>query len=166
MRLSNSPLACTLVLLLAGCGGGEEEPRPSGRSASLTVSAASDTSLNGLYTTSDVELGDVILDRDEDGEVCFFHFAGLPQEDGNLEMEGTVRYAATTSGSAGGRLLSTEVFIDGSAYRLEGTANAGLELDEDRVRYTGALLISPAQTTRTLALTGELPMRGDRPRGC
>src|SRR4051812_45309056 len=75
--------------LLAACGGGDEgvfvedrDPRPSGRTASATVSggAGADAVLNGAYATSDVSLNNVTkVDPTDDVETCRFRFANLPQ---------------------------------------------------------------------------------------
>lgn len=161
--------------LLAACGGGislgfsdgdddfgELDPFPSGRTATLTVSDASLSPLDGTYRSANVMLSDVLLffATSRDPETCRFRFDGLLQSPGDRRMDGEIRYLPGTS-----RLRTTFVFIDGLEYRLEGSAGASVDRDTGRVSYVGAVLQARG-TTQQLTLDGTLPLRGSRPSGC
>ena len=48
--------AVALGLLLSACGGGSDDPEGTPIAATLTVTAATNSSLNGAYTTNTVSL--------------------------------------------------------------------------------------------------------------
>lgn len=175
MRYALPALSLALAFVLSACGGAwgieddeGEEPAPSGRSASVTVSAATETVLHGVYASSDVELGEVDRtdESDPEAEVCSFRFAGLRQSGTSREMEGTITYAPETAGRPSAQLRTTAVSLDGVAYRLEGGTGSGLDLAGDRVLYAGAVLASSSGAARTLTLSGDIPVPTDRPGGC
>lgn len=171
-----APALC--ASFLAACGGGisigfgdgdfdedfgELDPYPSGRTATLTVSDANPSPLDGTYRSTNVMLGDVLFFRStsRDPETCRFRFDGLIQSPGDRRMDGEIRYLPGTS-----ELRTTFVFIDGIEYRLDGSAGASVDRDTGRVRYTGAVLRTPGSTVQQLTLDGTLQMRGSRPSGC
>lgn len=165
-----SLLAVSFTAFLAACGGGDEgafvenkDPTASGLSATMTVSAAVDTPLNGVYSTNNVALNNVtkVNPIGGDPETCRFRFSGLQQQGSTRLMDGDIRYIPGTN-----QLRTTFVSIDTIEYRLEGTTGASVDRANNRVVYTGAVLTSTQSTGRTITLSGSVPMRGDRPEGC
>src|SRR5687767_7653089 len=86
-----------LGLLLSACGGGSDDPDPTPIAATLTVTAATNASFNGIYTTSTVSLAEVIKVNPVGGEpeVCSFKFSGLRGPGGT--MDGDIRYIPGTN---------------------------------------------------------------------
>ena len=168
-KLYFSTTALALAVLLSACGGGDEgvivderEPTPSGASATLTVSAATDVLLNGVYTTNNVSLNNVtkVNPIGGDPETCRFRFSGLLQAGSTRQMDGDIRYIP---GNPEVRL--TFMSIAGNNFTLAGTAGASVDRTNNRVNYTGAVLTSQA-TGRSITVTGSIPMIGNRPEGC
>jgi hypothetical protein len=164
---------CTLVLLLAGCGGGwkidvdgddDADPAPSGLSATLEVSAASDALLNGSYTTGDLDLGEVERSNEADAaaRVCRFRFDGLRQ--GSRRLAGTVTYAPVIATRAAHEMRSNVVTIGSTDFTLQGGVGVAPVMASNKVLYANAVLTSAGGATITLS--GELPVRSGRPTGC
>jgi hypothetical protein len=174
-----SLLAPALVAgLLSACGGGVSlsfgffeddedfidrfDTRPSGRSGSLTVSAATDLRLNGVYSNADVWLSDVLRFSARLPETCRYRFARLDQAGTTRSMEGEIRYLAGS-----GEMRATFVAIDGLEFRHDGTAGATTDLAANRVTFSGAVLNSTRLAGQQITLTGTVPIRGEtRPAGC
>lgn len=163
-------LAMSLAALLSACGGGDEgavveekDPSPSGLSATMTVSAAGNADLNGIYSTNDVALNNVtkVNPIGGDPETCRFRFSGLVQAVGGRQMDGDIRYIPGNV-----EVRTTFVSINTIEFRLEGSAGAAVDRANNRVVYTGAVLTSTQGTGQTITLNGAIPMRGDRPEGC
>jgi hypothetical protein len=168
--LLSTTTAVALALLLAACGGGDEgviveehEPSPSGLAASLTATAASDVSLNGVYASSNLSLNNVtkVNPIGGDPETCRFRFSGLAQAGTTRMMDGDVRYIPGNP-----ELRTTVISIATLEYRLLGSAGAAVDRANNSVNFTGAVFTSTSGSGQTLTLTGSLPMRGDRPEGC
>jgi hypothetical protein len=165
----SSTTAVALAVLLSACGGGDEgivvtehDPSASGASAAVTVSAASDATLNGVYQTGNLFLNNVTkVNPIGEHETCRFRFSGLPQVGANRTMDGDIRYLPGTNA-----VDTTFVSINTVEFRLEGTTGALVDRANNRVTYTGAVLTSTQGTGQTITLTGAIPMRGDRPEGC
>lgn len=160
--------------LLAACGGGDEgvfveekDPSPSGRSAAMAVADATgpEAAYNGAYRTTDIYLSDVVKVNPIGGspETCRFNFSNLPQVTNAASgMTGDIRYVP---GSA--ELHVAFISINGTEFSIEGTTNAvTVSRATNRVVFTSARLNSTQGTGRSIQLTGEIPMRGDRPEGC
>lgn len=163
-----SLLAVTVAAVLSACGGGggdfKNDPRSSGLSAALTVSAAGETSLNGLYSSSDVQLNDVekFNPIGGDPETCRSHFSGLVQTPGGRIMDGEIRYLPGTS-----LLRSTFVSINTVEFRLEGSTGGTVDRSTNVVTFSGAVFTSTQGTGRTITLTGAVPIRAaNKPEGC
>ena len=169
MRLQISCLlAGSALALLSACGGGggdfENDPRSSGRSGTLTVSAAGDAALNGAYTSSDVQLNDVEKFNPVGGdpETCRSHFSGLVQTPGGRVMDGEIRYLPGTN-----LLHVTFVSINTVEFRLQGSTGATVDRAANVVTYTGAVLTSTQGTGHTITLSGTVPIRAEnKPEGC
>lgn len=166
--VSTSLLAVTVAAVLSACGGGggdfKNDPRSSGLSAALTVSAAGETSLNGLYSSSDVQLNDVekFNPIGGDPETCRSHFSGLVQTPGGRIMDGEIRYLPGTS-----LLRSTFVSINTVEFRLEGSTGGTVDRSTNVVTFSGAVFTSTQGTGRTITLTGAVPIRAaNKPEGC
>jgi hypothetical protein len=166
--LSSSILALSTLALLSACGGGggdfENEPRSSGRSGSVAVTAAADATLNGTYASSDVALNDVVKVNPIGGEpeTCRSRFSGLRQTGSTRMMDGDIRYIPGTS-----EVRVTFVSIDTIEFRLQGTAGASVDRASNVVTYTGAVLTSTQGTGSSITLTGTIPIRAEnKPEGC
>jgi hypothetical protein len=162
-----APVAA-LGLLLSGCGGGggdfENEPRASGRAASLTVAGSVDTSLNGLYASSNVFLNDVekINPIGGDPETCRMRFSNLPKSGGVQIMDGDIRYVPGTP-----EARVTIVSISTIEFRLLGTAGVTVDRANNLINYNNAVLTSTQVAGRSITLNGTLPIRAEnKPEGC
>ena len=166
---STSLLAFTVAAVLSACGGGgggdfKNDPRSSGLSAALTVAAAGDASLNGLYASSDVQLNDVekFNPIGGDPETCRSHFSGLGQTPGGRIMDGEIRYLPGTN-----LLRSTFVSINTIEFRLDGSTGGSVDRSTNVVSFSGAVFTSTQGTGRTITLTGAVPIRAaNKPEGC
>lgn len=77
-------------------------------------------------------------------------------------MAGEIRYFPSSA-----ELNVAFICIDGTEFSIEGTMNAvTVSRATNRVVFTAARLNSTQGTGRSIQLTGEIPMRGDRPEGC
>ncbi|HSV78885.1 MAG TPA: hypothetical protein VLK85_06720 [Ramlibacter sp.] len=169
-QLPSTIAAVAMAALLSACGGSgsgdtdfENELRSSGATASVTVSAAGNAVLNGVYSTSDLELNDVTKFNPIGGEpeTCRFRFSGLRQAGTTRMMDGDIRYIPGTT-----ETRTTFVSIDAVEFRLQGTTGTLVDKPNNRIVYSGAVLTSTAGTGQTITLSGAIPMRGDRPEGC
>lgn len=118
MRRLGAIAALLLASVLAGCGGGASldvgdsgddsaddfafhPPRSSGRAAALTISGAGpDTRMNGLFSSEDVRLSDVLgfFATADDPRTCRFQFSGLGHSMSLVGgISGEVRYLPDTS---------------------------------------------------------------------
>jgi hypothetical protein len=168
--LSSSVLALSTVALLSACGGGgdvffDNEPHSSGRSGSVTVTAAGDPNLNGVYSSSDVQLNDVVKFNPIGGdpETCRSRFSGLAQAPGAQRlMDGDIRYLPGTTA-----LQVTFVSINTIEFRLQGTQNATVDRANNVVTYAGAVLTSTQGSGQSITMTGTIPLRAEnKPEGC
>lgn len=175
MKLPARPLlSAALLLALAACGGGLSvsfgdghddvfaEPRPSGRSASVQVTAASDASLEGTYASANLLVGSVLRFSEAGPDFCEFRFDGLQGQPpaGARVMRGNVRYQVGT-----GEVLATVIFIGEVRYRAEG--GAVLRRGENAIEYTGATFRTGGSAGARLTLSGTIPMRNEgKPHGC
>ena len=170
MRFTSPSLATlSLLALLSACGGGgggdfKNEPHPSGRSGALTVSAAGDATLNGLYIAGDVQLNDIVKFNPIGGdpETCRAHFSGLVQTPGGRMMDGDIRYLPGTS-----LLRVTFVSIDTVEFKMDNSTGAAVDRSNNVVTFSGAVLNSTQGSGRTITLTGSVPIRSEnKPEGC
>ena len=167
---TTTAVALAAAVLLAACGGSDEgiivdehEPSATGANATVTIAGATDPSLNGVYSTSNIFLNNVtkVNPIGGDPETCRFRFSGLKQVGSTRTMDGDIRYIP---GNA--EVRTTVISIDTVEFRLVGSTGAAVDRANDRVNYAGAVLSSTQNTTGTLTLTGGIPIRGDRPEGC
>lgn len=155
-------------LMLSACGGGggdfKNEPRASGRAASATVSGAVDTTLNGLYATSDVFLNDVekINPIGGDPETCRLQFSNLPKTGGAQIMDGHIRYIPGTT-----EARVSIVSINTIEFQLVGTAGATVNRTTNLISYSNAVFTSTQDPSRTITLSASIPIRAEnKPEGC
>lgn len=151
-----------LLVLLTACGGGSDDPVPTPVSASLTVSSATSTGLNGVYSTNAVGLAAVekINPIGGDPEVCSFRFSGLAKTGGGT-MDGDIRYLPGTNS-----LRTIFISISGLEFVSRDTTNAAVDRANNRINLTGKVLAASTGVASTITVTGSVPMRGDRPEGC
>ena len=160
-----SPLFLSLVAaaaLLSACGGGNsDDPLPVAMSASLGVSNATQAALNGTYASSNVSLTRVDLTQPVgSATVCTFKFSGLQQAGTTRLMSGDLRYLPFS-----GDLRTTFVTIDGVEWQLTGSSGAFVDRPNNRVTFNNTVLTGANGQNGTIALSGALPMLGNRPEG-
>jgi len=148
--------------LLAGCGGGSDSPEPTPIGATLTVSAATNPGFNGVYTTSAINLAEVVKVNPigSEPEVCSFRFSGLGSASG-LGMDGDIRYLPGTNA-----LHVVFVAINGFEFSSRDTLNAGVDRANNKIDFAAKVLAASTGVASTITLTGSVPMRGGRPEGC
>lgn len=177
MNLLPRPLVPALLLtaMLSACGGGASigdigddeffrEPYSSGRPASVTVSAATETRFNGTYSAPDVRLGDLIGLGATGSEpaTCRFRFGGLQQAGNERVMDGEIRYLPDTS-----TVRTTIVVINSFEFRMDGGTTATVDRTANTVTFNGALLTNTQGFNQTVTLTGTVPVRAsNKPPGC
>jgi hypothetical protein len=170
MKALLATTAVAFSVLLAACGGGDEgiiveehDPSPSGMAASVTASAATDATLNGIYASSNINLNNVTKVNPIGGEpeTCRFRFSGLQQAGSNRLMDGDVRYLPGTNA-----LRTTVISIATIEFRLLGTTGATVDKANNQVTFAGAIFTSTTGSGATITLTGSIPMLPNRPEGC
>lgn len=169
--------AVAVAAMLTACGGGgdsdffdNEDPEPSNRSGSVTVVGAENAALNGVYASDNVYLNDVekVDPIGSDPELCRFRFDRLVQAGGNRLISGDVRYQPGTNivrvmflaikdrnGSNG-----IEYSLPDDADELQGAVNR----PSNRIDLVNIRMESGSGDEITV--TGNIPMRSDRPEGC
>ncbi len=154
--------AVALGLILAGCGGGSDDPEPTPISATLTVTSATNASLNGVYTTDRVSLAAVEKINPVGGEpeVCSFRFSDLRSPSGAM-MDGDIRYLPGTNA-----LRVIFVSINGLEFVSRDTTNAAVDRNNNEIDLTGKVLTASTGVASNITVTGSMPMRGNRPEGC
>ncbi|GKT21720.1 hypothetical protein [Acidovorax sp. SUPP3334] len=154
-------LAC--AALLSACGGGSDSL--DGRAASLTVTNASVSGLDGAYGDGNINAIEVtkLPATGTDPEMCSFGFDGADRVGGDGTASGTVRYA--TNADSLYRLILN---VRGREF---ATANGdGDDTDvhhsRDYLEIVNKRLTATDGTGDTLRVTGLLTLRGNRPAGC
>lgn len=155
-------------LMLSACGGGggdfKNDPRASGRAASATVTGSVDTTLNGVYATTDVFLNDVekINPIGGDPETCRMQFSNLPKTGGTQIMDGNIRYIPGTT-----EARVSVISISTVEFRLVGTAGATVNRTSNVITFTNAVFTSTQDPTRSITLNASIPIRAEnKPEGC
>lgn len=165
MNLVYKTFASSLVLglLLSGCGGGSDDPEPTPLNASLTVAGATDTNLNGIYSTSALNLSAVEKNNPIGGdpEVCAFRFSGLQQAGSQRLMDGDIRYIPGTN-----ELRVVFASISGVEFNSRSAAGGAVDKPNNQVNFTGKVLSSSSGNGNAITITGSMPMRTGRPEGC
>lgn len=162
MPFSRALIPAALAALLAACGGGGDDPEPTPVGATLTVSNATSASFNGVYSTGTIALTEV-RKFNEIGprpEQCIFEFSGLAGPNGQ-SMNGDIRY---TPGSD--QLQTAFISIGGFEFRSDDSTNVLADRTNGRIVFSGKTLRASSGVASNITLSGELPMRGDRPEGC
>lgn len=158
-------LASSLALgvLLSACGGGSDAPEPTPLNASLTVTGASDINLNGVYSTTALNLSAVEKRNPIGGEpeLCAFRFSGLGQVGSQRLLDGDVRYIPGTS-----ELRVVFASISGVEFNSRSPAGATVDKAGNQVNFAAKLLNASSGNGAAISLSGSLPMRTGRPEGC
>ena len=164
-KLSTRSFALLAVAAaLSACGGGDDDdPFPSALNAQVVISSGTEVALNGTYSSTTIALNEVekFNPIGGDPETCRFRFSGLQQTGSSRLMDGDIRYIPGTN-----ELRTTFISINGTEFRLQGTAQAAVDKVNNEIDFTGATLTSTQGTGATVVLTGSIPMRGNRPEGC
>lgn len=151
-----------LGLLLAGCGGGSDDPAPTPAIATLTVTNATNPSFNGVFTSSAVALSAVEKVNPVGGEpeVCSFRFSGL-QRAGGGTMDGDIRYLPGTN-----TIHVIFVSISGVEFNSRARTNAAVDRPNNEVDLNGIVLNASTGVASSITVNGSVPMRTNRPEGC
>jgi hypothetical protein len=153
-----------LLVLLSACGGGSDNDPddlvPTLRPATVVVSNASTPALNGTYSTSSINLTQVIKENPvgEPPEICRFRFSGL-QGPGGRVMDGDIRYRP-------GTFVLEAMFTSIAAIEFstsDGT-NTAVDRPNNEIDLTGKVF-NPG-TVSSITVTGSIPMPLGRPEGC
>lgn len=155
-------LCAAAVSMLAACGGGDD-PDPTDRNTLLTVTAATDSSFNGVYSSSETSLSDVQrIERIGATDGCQFTFENIRKVgESSVSVTGRIRYIKEES------ILNEYSFaINGVSYASGTGANTVVDRAANQIRFNGAVVESAEADANTITLTGNVPMRGDRPSGC
>lgn len=163
--------------LLAGCGGGVslsfiddggddffDGAFRSGRPGFATVTAATETVLNGTYRSDDTRLTHVFRfrARGDAPETCRFQFDGLRNPDTGAFMFGEIQYLPDTN-----NLRASFFVVEGREFRVDGNNGVTLDRASNSIVYNGAVLASTQGTGQTITLSGSIPMRNEsKPSGC
>jgi hypothetical protein len=164
--------------LLSACGGGAsvsfvdddggdsffDGAFRSGRPAAATVTAATETALDGSYGSNDVRLTHVFRfrARGDAPETCRFQFEGLRQPETGASMNGEIQYLPATD-----NLRASFIVIAGREFRVDGNNGVALDRASNSIVYTDAVLSSTQGTGQTITLSGSIPMRNEeKPAGC
>jgi len=159
--LKTLALCAALSSLLVACGGGDD-PSPSNRDALITVSAASDTTLNGIYSNSAVTLSEVqTIVRAGATDACEFSYGNVTKTtDSTVTAAGRIRYIKDAS-----TLNEFSIGIKGSSFVRNDGINTTVDRASNVIRFNGT--VSNADTgTATITLTGFVPIPFSRPSGC
>ncbi|MES2941327.1 MAG: hypothetical protein V4772_00500 [Pseudomonadota bacterium] len=164
-RIFKMALCAAAVSALAACGGGgsgTDDPQPSTSDALVTVTSASVAARNGLYVSSNAGLSDVDKVYDASNTTCAFAFNGLVRAgDSGTPLSGKISYreGATT-------LSRLEVSVSGEVYAAGAVDDSTVDRNNNQIRFGNKTLSSTGGDTRTLVVSGAVPMRPGRPSGC
>ncbi len=160
--LKTLALSAAVVSMLAACGGGDD-PDPTSRDSLLTISAATDPTFDGVYGSTETGLSDVQrIERVGATDGCQFTFENIRKVgDTSVQVTGRIRYLKEDN------VLNEYSFeVGGVGYAAVNGANTVVDRAASQIRFTGAVVESAAGDTNTFTVTGNIPMRGDRPSGC
>lgn len=150
--------------VLSACGGGSDNDAddlvPTLRPASVVVSNASTPALNGTYSTTSINLTEVIKWNPigAPAETCRFRFSGLQGPNG-VFMDGDIRYRP-------GTFIVDSMFM--SIRTIEFSISEGSNTFVDRPNHEidfTAKVFNPG-TLQSVTVTGSIPMPLGRPEGC
>lgn len=152
------------LAVLSACGGGSDispdDLVPTLRAASVVVSNASTPSLNGTYSTSSINLTQVVKFNPigAPAETCRFRFSGL-QGPGGVFMDGDIRYRP-------GTFIVETMFmsIAGVEFGIAEGSNTAVDRPNNEIDFMGKVF-NPGQL-QTVTVTGSIPMPLGRPEGC
>jgi hypothetical protein len=154
--------AAAMLLVLAACGGGSGDPEPTPATATIAVTAATNATFNGVFTSNAVALSEVEKRNPvgSEPEVCSFRFSGL-QRAGGGTMDGDIRYLPGTN-----TVHVVFVSINGIEFNTRERTNATVDRANSRVDFTGKVLTASTGVASTVTIDGAVPLRGNRPEGC
>ncbi len=164
-RLARLALCASFAAALAACGGGSDDPQPTERNSLITVSEASQSSLNGVYGSSETSLSpvDKVYELGSSPR-CDFTFENIVKVgDSSSTVKGRINYKEDTL-----QLDQITLTFGSDGYVIEG-AGDGTSVDKpgNRVTFSDKVLRSSnAASTATIKITGFIPMQGNRPDGC
>ena len=152
------------LAVLSACGGGSgiepDDLVPTLRSASVVASNASTPALNGTYSTTSINLTQVVKFNPigAPAETCRFRFSGLQGPNGVL-MDGDIRYRP-------GTFIVETMFtsINTVEFSIAEGSNTAVDRPNNEIDLM-AKVFNPG-TLQTITVTGSIPMPLGRPEGC
>ncbi|MET0310825.1 MAG: hypothetical protein ABW051_02140, partial [Burkholderiaceae bacterium] len=163
MKYASIKFAASAVVIaaLAACGGGgDDAPTPSDANAIVTLSGATDASVNGIYGTGNISLGDVTKTEREGTDDCSFTFADITRAGDGAKIGGRVEYQDNAN-----VVQNFRITFGGANYSTANKDNTEVDRANNRVRVTGKQLTEEGGA-RVVTVSGVIPMRASRPDGC
>ncbi|GKS87238.1 hypothetical protein AVMA1855_23820 [Acidovorax sp. SUPP1855] len=149
--------------LLSACGGGSDSLDE--RAASLTVTNASVSGLDGSYGNGNINASEVtkIAAAGTAPELCSFTFDGADRVGGDGTASGTVRYANNADS-----LYRLVLNVRGREFATASGDGDDTDVHHSRdyLEIVNKRLTATDGTGDTLRVTGLLTLRGNRPAGC
>lgn len=163
--LKTFALCAAAACVLAACGGGDD-PDPTNRVATLTVSNATTASLNGIYSGT-LSLSDVqTIARVGATDACEFTFDNLKKStDSTVTVQGRIRYIKDSNTL---NEYSVTITGNGAAPAFARADGVGTSVDRanNQIVFAGSVASSTDTSSSTVTLTGNVPLQFSRPSGC
>lgn len=158
MKTTHLLTSALLASLLAACGGAGDDPDPTNYDSAFTISAATDSALNGVYGNSNTPLSGVNkLERVGATDACVFSFENIPRAGGGAVAEGSVQYLQDTT-----TVHRLQIKLAGTTYEASPVGDSSVSRSGNAVNFVGSVIGG----SPTITITGRIPMRADRPSGC
>lgn len=164
MKNASLKLAASALVLavLAACGGGDDNPTPTDENAILTLSAATDTSIEGVYGTSNISLSEVVKTEREGTDDCSYVFSDMRRQ---FDVSGTLLGGRVEYQDNSTAVQNLRITIGSANYATANAENTSVERDNNRVRFVNKQLTEEGGA-RVVTVSGVIPMRPGRPDGC
>lgn len=156
-------LAATSLLLVACGGGNDDDPSPSDEPGVLTVTGSTRPGVDGVYGNGALNLTDVDKNNPIGSypEVCAFKFDGANRVGWAGTAFGDIRYRPDATD-----LYEVFLTFDGREYTSKEPTDTAVDRDSNQVRFSNKTLSATDGSLNTVRVSGVIPMRPDRPRGC
>ncbi len=153
-------LCAAVTAMLAACGGGDD-PDPTNRDSLITLSAATNATLNGIYGASNTSLSDVqTIVRAGATDACEFTYDNIKKTtDSTVTLTGRIRYIKDAN-----TLNEYSIAVGGTAFARADGVNTIVDRAANVIRYNGSVATGDAGATVTV--TGTIPIPFSRPSGC
>lgn len=150
--------------LLSACGGGsDDDPLPTPLDSSVTISAATNATLAGVYSTGTTGLSDVDKENPIGApQFCSYRFNSLSKVgSSSVLLDGRIAYNVNQD-----LVNNLKVSVGGVTYGTGDTASTFVDKQANIVSANNKVLISEADGTSTITVTLRVPVKASRPDGC